>query len=146
MVTKNMSKHWNDPSPILSRFFTFLVIYIKVLHNYEPFPGSFFDTSSLDLWPCFFTCLELATLVPYGLNHFIKNELNLWPQITSSYVVIFIIVWLFTIWLVHQVLASTLFFALAMLLVGIDWHVVRWTQSLEKEGTHVLNKTVSMEP
>jgi hypothetical protein len=84
-------------------------------HNHEPFLGSFFDTSSLDSWPFFFTCLELATLVSYDLNHLIIYELNWWPQITSSNnVVIFITVWLFIIWLVCRHLARTLFFTLAM--------------------------------
>jgi hypothetical protein len=100
---------------ILSRFFHLFVISIKVVHNYAPFPGSFFDTSYLDLWPCFSTCLELETTVSYDLNHLITYELNRWLQITSSNVVTFITVWLFTIWLVCRYLASTLFFTLDMI-------------------------------
>jgi hypothetical protein len=98
---------------IISRF-SLYGHFSQSLHNCEPFPGYFFDTSSLDLWPCFFTFLELATPMSYDLNHLIIYELNLWLQITSSNVVIFIIVGLFTIWLVHRHLASTSFFILAM--------------------------------
>ena len=114
MVTKNMSKHWNGPKSNSFYIFHFLVISIRGFHNYDPFPCSFFATSSSDLWPCFFNCLELATLVSYDLNHLITYELSRWLLITSSNVVIFINVWLFTIWLVHRHLASTLFFTLAM--------------------------------